>query len=73
MRLSRDGQLPLPVSFVPNQNRNWGEATLNLLSFEFVIWGRPRRATEAARANLLNAEENRKAVVTTLVSDLASA
>ena len=35
------------------------------------IWGRLRRATEAARANLLNAEENRKAVVTTLVSDVA--
>src|SRR5439155_5439676 len=32
-----------------------------------------RRATEASRANLLNAEENRKAVTTTLVSDVASA
>jgi outer membrane protein, multidrug efflux system len=31
-----------------------------------------RRATEAARANLLGAEENRKAVVTTLVSDVAT-
>jgi NodT family efflux transporter outer membrane factor (OMF) lipoprotein len=71
-RVSRDGQTPLPVSFVPQQNRNWGEATLNLLSFEVDIWGRLRRATEAARANLLNAEENRKAVVTTLVSDVAS-
>jgi len=72
-RLSRDGTFPLPVSFVPNQNRNWGQATLNLLSFEFDIWGRLRRATEAARANLLNADENRKAVITTLVSDVASA
>ncbi len=32
-----------------------------------------RRATEAARANLLSAEENRKAVITTLVSDVAGA
>lgn len=71
-RLSRDGQTPLPTYFVPNQNRNWGQATLNLLSFEVDIWGRLRRSTEAARANLLNAEENRKAVVTTLVSDVAS-
>ena len=71
-RLSRDGQSPLPASFVPNQNRNWGQASLNLLSFEVDIWGRLRRATEAARANLLNAEENRKAVVTTLVSDVAT-
>ena len=66
------GRSPLPASFVPNQNRNWGQATLNLLSFEVDIWGRLRRATEAARANLLNAEENRKAVVTTLVSDVAT-
>jgi outer membrane protein, multidrug efflux system len=71
-RLSRDGQTPLPATFLPNQNRNWGQATLNLLSFEVDLWGRLRRATEAARANLLNAEENRKAVVTTLVSDAAS-
>jgi NodT family efflux transporter outer membrane factor (OMF) lipoprotein len=72
-RLSRDGSLPLPAGFVTQQNRNWGEASLNLLSFELDIWGRLRRATEAARANLLSADENRKAVVTTLVSDVATA
>ncbi len=37
------------------------------------LWGKLRRATEAARANLLSAEENRKAVITTLVSDVATA
>src|SRR5437879_419791 len=42
-RLSRAGQTPLPVSFVKEQNRTWGEATLNLLSFEVDIWGRLRR------------------------------
>src|SRR6202166_2948477 len=72
-RLSRDGATPLPASFLPSQNRNWGEASLNLLSFEVDLWGRLRRATEAARANLLSADENRKAVVTTLVSDVATA
>ena len=71
-RLSRDGSLPLPATFVPNQNRNWGQAGLNLLSFEVDIWGRLRRATEAARANLLSAQENQKAVVSTLVSDVAA-
>ena len=71
-RLSRDGQFPLPASFVSTQNRNWGQATLNLLSFEVDLWGRLRRATEAARANLLSADENRKAVVSTLVSEVAS-
>jgi outer membrane protein, multidrug efflux system len=71
-RLSRDGAEPLPATFLPNQNRNWGEASLNLLSFEVDLWGRLRRATEAARANLLSADENRKAVLTTLVSDVAT-
>jgi len=71
-RLSRDGSLPLPATFVPSQYRNWGEAGLNLLSYEIDIWGRLRRATEAARANLLSADENRKAVVTTLVADVAT-
>lgn len=73
IRLSRNGQTPLPASFVPSQNRTFGGATLSLLSFEADIWGRLRRATEAARANLLSAEENRKAVTTTLVSEVASA
>jgi multidrug efflux system outer membrane protein len=72
-RLSRDGSFPLPATFVQSQNRNWGEASLNLLSFEVDLWGRLRRSTEAARANLLSAEENRKAVVVTLVSDVATA
>ena len=52
-RLSRDGSAS-PASLVcADQNRNWGQASLNLLSFEVDIWGRLRRATEAARANLL--------------------
>lgn len=72
-RLSRDGATPLPPIFLPSQNRNFGSASLNLLSFEVDLWGRLRRATEAARANLLSAEENRKTVLTTLVSDVATA
>ena len=71
-RLSRNGSFPLPPDLVPSQNRNWGQAQLNLLSFEVDLWGRLRRATEAARANLLSAEENRKVVITTLVSDVAT-
>src|ERR1700727_181643 len=71
-RLSRDGAEPIPPLLLPSQNRTFGEASLNLLSFEVDLWGRLRRATEAARANLLSAEENRKTVVTTLVSDVAT-
>src|SRR5712691_5386964 len=72
VRLSRNGATPLPASFVPSQNRTFGGATLGLLSFEVDLWGRLRRATEAARANLLGAEENRKAVMTTVVSEVAA-
>lgn len=71
-RLSRDGQTPLPASFLPNQNRNWGQAGLNLLSFQVDLWGQLRRATEAARANLLSADWNRKTVITTVVSQVAT-
>src|ERR1700730_15813402 len=46
-RLSRNGQTPLPASFVPSQNRTFGGANLDLLSYEVDIWGRLRRATEA--------------------------
>jgi outer membrane protein, multidrug efflux system len=71
-RTSRDGAFALPPGVPFEQNRNFGQAGLNLLSFELDIWGRLRRATEAARADLLNAEETRKAVVSTLVSQLAA-
>lgn len=72
-RFSRTGSTSLPASIIPSQNRTFGDATLNLLSFEVDIWGRLRRATEAARATLLGAEENRKAVITTLVGEVATA
>jgi outer membrane protein, multidrug efflux system len=43
------------------------------LSWEIDLWGRLRRATEAARGDLLAAEEVQRFVVTTLVSDVATA
>ena len=41
--------------------------------FEIDFWGRFRRATEAARADLLASEDARRFVMSTLVSDLATA
>ncbi|PYM97331.1 MAG: RND transporter, partial [Candidatus Rokuibacteriota bacterium] len=49
---------------------NFYSATL-AMSWELDIWGRLRRATEAARANLLATEDARRGVWLTLVSDLA--
>jgi len=69
-RRSRSGAFDLPEPI--KRDRNYGSVLLNLLTFEVDIWGRLRRATEAARADLLASEETRKAVVTTLVSDVAT-
>jgi outer membrane protein, multidrug efflux system len=71
LRVSRGGNFPLPQGF--SQKRTFGTVAFNLLSFEADIWGRLRSATEAARADLLAAEENRNTVLMTLVSDVASA
>jgi multidrug efflux system outer membrane protein len=43
------------------------------VSWELDFWGRFRRATEAARAQLLASEWGRRAVVTTLVGQVADA
>jgi len=40
-------------------------------SFEVDLWGRLRRATEAARAELLASENNQRTVLMTLVAELA--
>ncbi len=42
------------------------------VSFELDLWGRLRRATEAARADLLAVEENRRTVILSLVSAVAT-
>lgn len=42
-------------------------------SWEIDIWGRLRRATEAARADLLSTEEGRRAVIMTVVAAVAAA
>src|SRR5687768_1602924 len=54
---------PTPYSY-------FGQATLN---WEIDIWGRIRRSNEAALADLMAREENRRAVVLTLVSSVAQA
>lgn len=69
-RSSRNGSFTLPEPV--KRDRTFGSVLLNLLTFEVDIWGRLRRATEAARADLLASEETRKAVITTLISDVAT-
>jgi outer membrane protein, multidrug efflux system len=53
-----------------NPKYNDFQATVNV-SYEIDFWGKYRRATEAARAELLGSEFNREAVRLTLTSDVA--
>ncbi|WP_244505682.1 efflux transporter outer membrane subunit [Nitrosomonas communis] len=54
----------------PSAFNYFGQTTLN---WEVDIWGRIRRSNEAARADLLAREENRRAIVLTLVGAVAQA
>ena len=69
-QLSRDGAVSIPNG---SRNRTWGSAYLGLFPYEVDIWGRLRRSTEAAQAQLLAEDWNRKTVISTLVSDVATA
>ena len=70
-RQSRSAAFDLPEPI--KRDRSFGSVLLNLLSYEIDIWGRLRKATAAARADLLATEEARLAVITTIVSDVATA
>ena len=64
------GGVPLPSGA---RRTNFGTISLDLFPFEIDIWGRLRRATEASQAELLATDWNRKTVIVTLVSDVATA
>jgi len=69
-RISRE-PLPTPVPSTVNPNFTSYQATL-LASWELDLWGRIRRLTESARADVLATEEGRRATILTLVSSVAS-
>ena len=69
-RTSRNGQLASTGQ--GGQRRSFGSVLLNLLTFEIDVWGRLRNQTKAARAELRATEEDRKAVMTTVVGDVAT-
>ena len=67
-RVSGNGPLSVPAN-----RQTFNDFTADIvLSYEVDLWGRVRRATEAARADLLASEEGRRTVVMTLVSSVAS-
>ena len=63
---------PMPLENSGNADRIYNNYEIYLnASWEIDFWGKIRRATEAARANLLGSEEARRAVVLTLVTSVA--
>jgi multidrug efflux system outer membrane protein len=70
-RQSRSSVVDIPEPI--KRDRSFGSVLLNLLTYEIDIWGRLRKQTAAARADLLATEEAQRAVITTLVSDVATA
>jgi multidrug efflux system outer membrane protein len=66
--ISRDAASNLPGASRINDSYM---AALNV-GWELDVWGRIRRATEAARAQLLATEEGRRTVILTLVTSVAS-
>jgi multidrug efflux system outer membrane protein len=54
------------------RTRSFGSVFLGLLTFELDVFGRLRQQTKAARAELRASEEDRKAVQTIVVGDVAA-
>ena len=83
--ITRADQFPTITGGASTSNQRFPKSTLtppfenspsqvNLsLFWELDFWGKFRRATEAARANLLATEWGQKAVISSLVSNVASA
>lgn len=67
-----EGSADLTTTRVGGRSRGFGSLFLNLLTFEVDVWGRLRQQTKAARAELRASEEDRKAVMTIVVGDVAT-
>jgi multidrug efflux system outer membrane protein len=63
---------PKVSSVFPSYKENAGELDLSVL-WNLDFWGKYRRETEAARAGLLASEWGRRAVITSVVSSVATA
>jgi outer membrane protein, multidrug efflux system len=68
-RTTESGVAPEVARLIPNPQSSY-QALLNA-SWEIDLWGRIRRLSESARANLLATDEARRGVILTLVSSVA--
>ncbi len=69
-RVTEFGQVPLPSTATNPVELYQGSF---FASWEIDLWGKLRRGTEAARANLFGTEEARRGVTLTLVASVAGA
>jgi multidrug efflux system outer membrane protein len=69
-RVTEFGQVPLPSTATNPVELYQGSL---FASWEIDLWGKLRRGTEAARANLLGSEEERRGVILSLVASVAGA
>lgn len=70
-RTSEKGPTPIPTGLNPRQE--YGDVFLSMPAYELDLWGRIRRANEAARAQLLATVEAERTVRQTLVAEVATA
>ncbi|PKN04639.1 MAG: RND transporter [Deltaproteobacteria bacterium HGW-Deltaproteobacteria-9] len=68
IRITESGYSSIPQGISPVYNNY--QVSLNA-SWEIDLWGKYRRASEAARADLLSTEEGRRSVILTLVTSVA--
>lgn len=66
--VSTVGTVPYPANF--HDTQNFSHASLNA-SYEIDLWGKLRRASEAARADLLSAESAKETVRLSLTTQVA--
>jgi outer membrane protein, multidrug efflux system len=70
-RASQKGPTPIPSGL--NPQREYGDVFLSMAAYEVDLWGRIRRANEAARAQLYATVEAQRTVRQTLVAQVATA
>jgi outer membrane protein, multidrug efflux system len=70
VRSSERGPVPIPGGVKPEST--YGEGFVAMPSYEVDLWGRIRRANEAARARLFATEDAQRTVRQTLVADVAT-
>ena len=70
-RASENGPSPIPPGVNPQQE--YGSVYGSMAGYELDLWGRIRRANEAARAQLFSTEAARQTVRQTLVAQVATA